>query len=103
MLSKVKYFFRFLKLVGIYKLYINNTKEFKLGYDKDFSLIKFLEINNADDFLVHAFPFDASDEGESFWWEVDRLWDDFRSSDHSVITPDTIEYIRKLSTNRHRL
>jgi hypothetical protein len=102
MLSKVKYFFRFLKLVGIYKLYIENTNNFKLTYDKNFSLIGFLERIGVEDYLVCVFPFRESNEGENFWWEVDRLWVSFRSSGHSVITPHTIEYIKKLSTNRHR-
>lgn len=102
MLSKVKYFFRFLKLLGIYKLYIENTKNFKLGYDKNFSLIDFLKKIGVGDYLVCAFPFNESNEGEYFWWEVDRLWVSFMAYGHSVITPHAIEYIKKLSTNRHR-
>ena len=103
MLSKVKYFFRFLKLIGIYKLYIENTKNFMSEYNKNFSLIDFLESIDTCNFLVRAFPFDESNEGEYFWQEVDRLWFSFRAYGHSVITPHAIEHIKNLSTNWHRL
>ena len=70
----IKKFFRFLKEIGVYKLFVDECKAFK--NPNIIATMKYCD-TGAGDLLCYAFTWDRSIKGADFWEDVDYRWNQY--------------------------
>ena len=67
----IKKLIRFLKEIGVYKVFIEETKHFKCVTIYD--TMKYCD-TGISDLLLYAFPFDKTIKGFDFWENINYRW-----------------------------
>lgn len=75
-MTDIEVFLGFLKDEGIYMQYFNNIA-IERNIHNVVELKVYLLFSENEDFVFHAFNWEKSNEGFSFWCVINRKWSDF--------------------------